>query len=341
MYITSAKVMNGQATRIANRAAQAPRLAVAARLGADFRRRCSRTDRGLTVTAAARRLALQSMPIAPVKQPLSTGLADHLLVSGFLRALSAADIANLRNHGPSERKLLGGIWIDNETSAFVEGNRAPVGGKNPKTDALIAIRPKLMQRCEPQSTAGSCRPVLRFYVDGPDFRVVRRRTLIATWANRYEARDLAAGASNKKAGRTLLDRASPHRRALAHREGPKIGRREDAVVRTPPGRHLHLGDAAAIGVRGKLDEHDGDRQIDRRPQASEASCRTPVLNARLGVIGYCVQVGSQRRTRALRYERAKGRRQKAQERNPRQPQRPQGGRRPVPSWRNCTMGLST
>ncbi len=61
--ITGGKVMSGKTKRVANRAAQALRLAAAAlrssksALGAYFRRMCSRMDKPKTVTAAAHKLA--------------------------------------------------------------------------------------------------------------------------------------------------------------------------------------------------------------------------------------------------------------------------------------------
>lgn len=61
--ITGGKVMSGKTKRVANRAAQALRLAAAAlrtsqsALGADFRRMCARMDKPKAVTAAAHKLA--------------------------------------------------------------------------------------------------------------------------------------------------------------------------------------------------------------------------------------------------------------------------------------------
>jgi transposase len=61
--ITGGKVMSGKTKRVANRAAQALRLAAAAlrssksALGAYFRRMCSRMDKPKAVTAAAHKLA--------------------------------------------------------------------------------------------------------------------------------------------------------------------------------------------------------------------------------------------------------------------------------------------
>ena len=61
--ITGGKVMSGKTRRVANRAAQALRLAAAAlrtsqsALGAYFRRRCARRDKPKAVTAAAHKLA--------------------------------------------------------------------------------------------------------------------------------------------------------------------------------------------------------------------------------------------------------------------------------------------
>lgn len=61
--ITGGKVMSGKTARVANRAAQALRLAAAAlrtsqsALGAYFRRMCSRMDKPKAVTAAAHKLA--------------------------------------------------------------------------------------------------------------------------------------------------------------------------------------------------------------------------------------------------------------------------------------------
>ena len=61
--ITGGKVLSGKTARVANRAAQALRLAAAAlrsshsALGAYFRRLCSRMDKPKAVTAAAHKLA--------------------------------------------------------------------------------------------------------------------------------------------------------------------------------------------------------------------------------------------------------------------------------------------
>ena len=61
--ITGGKVMSGKTKRVVNRAAQALRLAAAARrssksaLGAYFRRMCSRMDKPKAVTAAAHKIA--------------------------------------------------------------------------------------------------------------------------------------------------------------------------------------------------------------------------------------------------------------------------------------------
>ena len=61
--ITGGKVMSGKTKRVANRAAQALRLAAAAlrssqsSLGAYFRRMCARMDKPKAVTAAAHKLA--------------------------------------------------------------------------------------------------------------------------------------------------------------------------------------------------------------------------------------------------------------------------------------------